>query len=70
MARGRTFDRFPLRRPPAPSPPTGRPLRNVSVYRIGPGGKFDLDTWRGAGGIAYALSAEGGVLTSSRGEIY
>lgn len=50
----------------------GTPLtyRNVAVYRIGPGGKFDLDTWRGAGGISYTLSAEAGVLTSSRGEIY
>jgi cyanophycinase len=50
----------------------GTPLtyRNVAVYRIGPGGRFDLDTWTGKGGIAYTLSAEAGVLTSSRGEIY
>jgi long-subunit fatty acid transport protein len=62
-----------LRTPGPPevcAPATPLTFRNVSVYRIGPGGKFDLDTWRGAGGIAYALSAEGGVLTSSRGEIY
>jgi cyanophycinase len=44
--------------------------RNVAVYRIGPGGTFDLDTWSGAGGTAYTLSAIEGVLTSSRGEIY
>jgi cyanophycinase len=45
-------------------------LRNVDVYRITPGGRFDLATWQGQGGIAYTLSAEGGVLKSSRGEIY
>jgi hypothetical protein len=50
----------------------GTPLtyRDIAVYRIGPGGAFDLDTWHGTGGIAYTLSAEDGVLTSSRGEIY
>jgi cyanophycinase-like exopeptidase len=59
-----------------PGPPEvcapGTPLtyRNVAVYRIGPGGTFDLDTWTGTGGISYTLSAETGVLTSSRGAIY
>lgn len=50
----------------------GVPLtyRNVAVYRIAPGNSFDLNRWRGTGGIAYTLSAEAGVLTSSRGEIY
>ena len=50
----------------------GTPLtfRNVSIYRIGPGGTFDLDNWHGTGGIAYTLSAEAGVLVSSRGDIY
>jgi cyanophycinase len=62
-----------LRTPGPPevcAPETPLTFRNVAVYRIGPGGRFDLDTWRGAGGIAYTLSAEAGVLTSSRGEIY
>jgi cyanophycinase-like exopeptidase len=45
-------------------------LRNVAVYRITPGGHFDLGAWKGQGGIAYTLSAEGGKLQSSRGEIY
>ena len=59
-----------------PGPPEvcapGTPLtyRNVAVYRIGPGGTFALDTWTGSGGISYTLSAEAGVLTSSRGAIY
>ena len=51
-------------------PKTPLTFRNVAVYRIGPGGTFDLDTWTGTGGIAYTLSAVDGVLTSSRGEIY
>jgi cyanophycinase-like exopeptidase len=45
-------------------------LRNVAVYRITPGGHFDLGAWKGQGGIAYTLSAEAGTLESSRGEIY
>jgi cyanophycinase-like exopeptidase len=59
-----------------PGPPEvcapGTPLtyRNIAVYRIGPGGTFDLDRWKGTGGVSYTLSAEGGVLTSSRGAIY
>jgi cyanophycinase len=59
-----------------PGPPevcqTGTPLtyRDVSVYRIGPGGGFDVDRWRGTGGIAYTLTVVEGVLTSSRGDIY
>ena len=50
----------------------GVPLtyRNVTIYRIGPGGTFDLDTWHGTGGISYTLSAEAGALVSSRGDIY
>jgi len=50
----------------------GQPLtmRNVDVYRIQPGGRFDITAWKGQGGIAYTLSAENGTLKSSRGEIY
>ncbi len=46
----------------------GQPLtfRNVDVYRLGPGGKFDLGTWTGTGGVPYRLSAEEGRLRSSR----
>ena len=45
-------------------------FRNVEVYRLGPGGRFILDTWHGSGGISYQLSAVGGVLHSSREDIY
>lgn len=59
-----------------PGPPEvcepGKPLtfENVEVYRVGPGGHFDLGKWEGSGGIAYTLSAVDGKLSSSRGEIY
>ena len=62
-----------LQTPGAPEvcqPNTPLTYRNISVYRIGPGGRFDIPKWRGAGGLAYTLSAEAGVLFSSRGEIY
>jgi cyanophycinase len=62
-----------LRTPGPPEvcrPKTPLTYRNIEVYRIGPGGTFDLDKWRGTGGISYTLSAEAGVLTSSRGEVY
>jgi cyanophycinase len=62
-----------LRTPGPPEvcePQTPLTFRNVAVYRIGPGGRFDIPKWRGAGGIAYTLNAEAGVLTSSRGEVY
>jgi cyanophycinase len=45
-------------------------LRDIEVYRVGPGGRFDVEAWTGEGGIAYTLSAEAGKLVSSRGEIY
>jgi len=50
----------------------GQPLTfgDVAVYRISPGGQFDLARWKGQGGIAYTLSAESGVLHSSRGGAY
>jgi cyanophycinase len=57
--------------PPAVCSP-GTPLTytNISVYRVGPGGTFDIDRWKGTQGIAYTLSASSGVLTSSIGSIY
>jgi cyanophycinase len=63
---------FMRRSGPAEICQPGVPLtyRNVTIYRIGPGGSFDLDNWHGSGGIAYTLSAEAGVLVSSRGDIY
>ncbi|MGH8249268.1 MAG: cyanophycinase [Steroidobacteraceae bacterium] len=50
----------------------GQPLilRDVEVYRIGPGGRFDLASWKGSRGLQYRLSAESGLLHSSRGAVY
>jgi cyanophycinase len=50
----------------------GEPLmtRSITVYRLAPGGRFDLAAWRGDGGVAYELRAEGGVLQSSRERNY
>lgn len=57
--------------PPAVcSPATALTYTNISVYRIGPGGTFDIDRWKGTQGIAYTLSATAGVLTSSNGSVY
>ena len=59
-------DRLPERCKP------GEPLTfsQVNVYRLGPGGRFDLAAWQGEGGLAYQLSVESGVLRSSRGATY
>ena len=50
----------------------GEPLTtsSITVYRLAPGGRFDLTAWRGDGGVAYELRAEGGVLRSSRESNY
>ena len=51
-------------------PGTPLTLHGVEVYRIGPGGTFDLEAWTGTGGIAYTLDVERGVLSSSRDKVY
>jgi cyanophycinase len=56
--------------PPACAP--GRPLTTapISVYRVGPGGRFDLARWQGSGGTAFTLWAQDGELKSSRESNY
>lgn len=57
-----------LRTPGLPQECTsGRPLRfeGVSVYRLTGEATFDLSTWQGSGGLAYAVSAADGNLTST-----
>ncbi len=51
-------------------PETPLSIQDVSVYRIAPGGTFDLKNWAGTGGLAYSLSVDDGELLSSRKEIY
>jgi cyanophycinase len=48
-------------------PPT---MRGFRTYRVPPGGSFDLKAWAGAGGLAYVLSIDAGVVSSSNGKIY
>ena len=50
----------------------GAPLTTgaIAVYRLAPGGRFDLANWRGEGGIAYELRVESGVLQSLRESNY
>lgn len=45
---------------------------NVTVYRVGKGGHFDFDSWKGDGGTAYSLSVDTGRILSTQpgGSIY
>lgn len=42
--------------------------RHLAVYKIAGSATFNLSRWKGAGGTAYTLSAEAGVLRSSQTE--
>jgi cyanophycinase-like exopeptidase len=52
----------------------GTPLTylNIAVYRIDATGTFNLSTWKGTGGVSYAVSANAGVLSSTQsgGAVY
>lgn len=57
--------------PPAVCEPGKRlSTGDITVYRLGPGGKFDLAGWQGTGGVEYTLAVRDGVLHSSRGNNY
>jgi cyanophycinase len=45
---------------------------NIAVYRINASGSFDLSRWSGRAGVAYMVSANAGVLSSTQagGSIY
>jgi cyanophycinase len=45
---------------------------NIAVYRINANGSFNLSSWQGTGGVAYTVSANNGVLSSTQvgGSIY
>ena len=47
-------------------PKTPLTYDNVSVYRVSAGATFDLLHWTGKGGIAYTVSADNGVLSSTQ----
>jgi cyanophycinase len=46
--------------------------QNIAVYRIDASGSFNLSKWQGNGGVAYTVSANAGVLSSTQagGSIY
>src|SRR5690349_1309109 len=46
--------------------------QNIAVYRINSSGTFNLSNWAGTGGVAYTVSANAGVLSSTQsgGSIY
>ncbi len=51
-------------------PNTPLSIDGIDVYRVPPGGTFNLTTWTGTGGTAYTLSVHDGVIQSSTGQIY
>lgn len=56
----------PTRAPEVCKPDTPLTFRNVAVYRVPGGGHFDLVSWTGAGGVAYALSVSAGKIESTQ----
>ena len=47
-------------------PKTPLTYQNISVYRINSSGSFNLNHWTGKNGIAYTVSADAGVLSSTQ----
>jgi cyanophycinase len=45
-------------------------MESILVYRVQPGGRFDIKNWKNGTGLAYTLSVEKGVITSSRTDVY
>jgi hypothetical protein len=53
-------------------PKTPLTYRNLAVFRAEPGSQFDIPSWTGSNGTAYALDVVDGVITSTQpgGSIY
>jgi cyanophycinase len=47
-------------------------LSGIHVYRLGPGGQFDVTKWQGTEGLSYTLSVNKGTVhsTAAGGAIY
>jgi cyanophycinase-like exopeptidase len=41
-------------------------VRQIAVYRVGAGSRFDVKKWKGENGTAYTLSVENGVIHSTQ----
>jgi cyanophycinase-like exopeptidase len=48
------------------APKTPLTYTNIAVYRVTTSGSFNLATWTGTGGVAYTVSANVGVLSSTQ----
>jgi len=48
------------------APNTPLTYTNIAVYKITTSGSFNLATWTGSGGVAYTVSANAGVLSSTQ----
>jgi len=53
-------------------PRTPLTYRDIPVYKVTGSATFNINSWSGAGGVSYFLSAKNGVLTSTQagGNIY
>lgn len=58
------------RRPTECRPGVPLTMAGIEVYKVPTGGSFNLATWSGTGGLAYTLSVDKGVVSSSKGERY
>jgi cyanophycinase len=62
----------PTQAPEVCQPKTPLTFRDITVYRVPAGTRFDISKWSGEGGISYSLSVEQGVIHSTQpgGSIY
>jgi cyanophycinase len=51
-------------------PNTPLTMHDIAVFRVAPGGTFNIKTWTGPDGLAYTLAVDKGVVTSSNGKLY
>lgn len=58
------------RQPSVCQPGTPLSMAGIEVYKVPAGGTFNIATWSGTGGVAYTLSVDKGVVSSSKGELY
>lgn len=58
----------PTRKPDVCTKDQPLTFRKINVYRVPTGGHFNLDSWKGDGGIAYSLSVEKGKIESTQAD--
>jgi cyanophycinase len=70
VGKGAAYFMRPTQRPEVCQPGVPLTFRHIEVYRIHHGDHFNIPEWTGTGGKAYSLSAVGGKLQSSQGDVY